>query len=105
MDAHDVLVLPVMSRPAPKHRTVLKDNEIVDGVTYPAIANLTDSLPSGTVRVGTSPDGLSIGVLAIGRPFREDIVLRVLTELESEFGGWQPVPNLCKLKGGTVSGC
>jgi len=51
---------------------------------------LTDVLPAGTVRVAASPDGLPIGLNLVGRAVREDIVLRVLAELESASGGWQP---------------
>ena len=48
--------------------------------------------PAGTVRVAATSSGLPVGVQVIGRRFREDIVLRILGELEAKFGGWQPPP-------------
>jgi amidase len=90
MEDYDLLITPVAAVSAVKHRTLMKNKASSDGLSYCAIANMTDSLPAGTVRVTTSPDGLPIGVNLVGRAFREDIVLRVLAEMESASGGWQP---------------
>ena len=92
MTKYDALLLPVHSHPAMKHTTTLASMENADGAGYVYVSSLVDFLPSGTVRVATSIEGLPIGVLVIGSPFREDIVLRILRELEKQFGGWKPPP-------------
>lgn len=50
-----------------------------------------------TLRVATSEEestkGLPIGIQVIGSPFGEHKVLRVMKELEAEFGGYQPPIN------------
>jgi amidase len=44
------------------------------------------------VRVGTSPEGLPIGVQIVTRPWREDVALAVAQYLEEVLGGWQQPP-------------
>ena len=51
--------------------------------------NLT-GWPCDTVRVGTSSAGLLLGVQITARPWREDVVLALLQQIESVSGGWQP---------------
>lgn len=91
MEQHEVLLMPVSSRPAPKHGTTT-DSQNLDGLGYTGYINLVGSLPAGTVRCGTSPEGLPVGVMVVGARWREDIVLAVLEMLEKEFGGWSPPP-------------
>lgn len=50
--------------------------------------------PAGTVRGGTSPEGLPIGVQVAAGPWREDVVLAVASCIEQASGGWQPTPLL-----------
>jgi amidase len=94
-ESFDVMLMPVSSRPAPVHRgTFLKEN--LSGLGYTSYINLVGSLPSGTVRCSTSPENLPIGVMVVGKRWREDIVLEILASLEQTFGGWiaPPVENL-----------
>lgn len=90
MEDHDVLLMPVMLRPAPGHGASFAKENLDGG--YPGYVNLVGSLPAGTVRCGTSPEGLPIGVMVVGARWREDIVLAVLAHFESVFGGWQRPP-------------
>ena len=55
--------------------------------------NLT-GWPAAVVRVGTSPEGLPIGVQVVGPPWREDRVLAMASELERAFGGWKAPPSV-----------
>jgi len=50
--------------------------------------NLT-GWPTATVRVGTSPEGLPLGVQVAARPWREDVALALVRHLEQTFGGWK----------------
>jgi hypothetical protein len=56
--------------------------------------NLT-GWPSVTVRVGTSPEGLPLGVQVAARPWRENVALALAAHLENTFGGWK-MPTPCK---------
>lgn len=44
------------------------------------------------VRVGTTAEGLPIGVQVVGQPWRDEVVLAVMGWLEGRFGGWQAPP-------------
>ena len=88
MDKYDVLLTPVSATPALKHRTWWH-RDVADGLSWTYAASLVDSVPSGTVRVAISSEGLPIGVQVIGSPFREDKVLRVLRHCET-LCGFQP---------------
>jgi amidase len=47
--------------------------------------------PGATVRAGTSiQENLPVGVQVVAAPWREDIVLALLSDIESMFGGYQP---------------
>ena len=54
--------------------------------------NLT-GWPAGTVRAGTTDDGLPVGVQLVAHPWREDLIFSLLHIIEKIFGGYQP-PNL-----------
>ncbi len=56
---------------------------------YDVMISPTNAYPGTVVRVGTSPEGLPIGVQIIGRPWGEHLTLRVAALLEKRFGGWQ----------------
>jgi amidase len=45
--------------------------------------------PAATVRRGTSPEGLPIGVQLAARPWRDDVALAAALRLERELGGSQ----------------
>ena len=86
----DVIVCPVNPRPALSNEP-LDEFERFHLFSYTQVFNLT-GWPAATVRCGTSPEGLPIGVQVAGRPWREDTVLAVASFLEEKFGGWQPSP-------------
>ena len=48
--------------------------------------------PGATVPVGTSPEGLPIGVQVIGHPHEDELVLTVAERIENARGPWQPPP-------------
>jgi amidase len=88
MARYDVIVCPASAFPAAPHGEL---NTKGDGHTYSRIFNLT-GWPAVVVRVGTSPEGLPIGVQIAARPWREDVALAVAAHLEQTLGGWQPPP-------------
>jgi Asp-tRNA(Asn)/Glu-tRNA(Gln) amidotransferase A subunit family amidase len=49
-------------------------------------------LPGVSVPVGSSVEGLPIGVQVIGRPHEEELVLSVAEQIERARGPWQPPP-------------
>jgi Asp-tRNA(Asn)/Glu-tRNA(Gln) amidotransferase A subunit family amidase len=94
----DVLLSPVYPTPAPLHGEAFSSKEAGDDTTYAYLVNHVDVLPGGTLRVATSKEkqmaGLPIGIQIVGSPFAEHKVLRIMKELEREFGGYQPPPNI-----------
>jgi amidase len=78
----DVILTPAAQSPALPH-----------GVDYGSIdytlAYSLTGYPCGVVRAGTSVDGMPIGVQVVGQPWRDDVVLAVMQEIEAGFGGWQ----------------
>lgn len=83
---HDVVVCPVLGYPAWFHGA-----EPTFGGSYMEAYSLL-GWPVATVRCGTSPEDLPIGVQIAGAPGREDIVLAVAAHLESILGGFRPPP-------------
>ncbi|HET8912436.1 MAG TPA: amidase [Ktedonobacteraceae bacterium] len=82
----DVLLCPAAASPA-----VLCGEGMVQQFSYTLPFSLT-GYPAVVVRVGTSPDGLPIGVQVVARPWREDVALAVAGKLEKLLGGWQAPP-------------
>ena len=80
----DLIVCPVVPRPAARH-----GESIVAGTgdSYAEVHNLT-GWPAATVRAGTSPDGLPIGIQLVAAPWREDIALAAALVVEAATGGW-----------------
>jgi amidase len=62
--------------------------DMLPGFTYTNAYNLT-GWPAAVVRVGTSSDGVPIGVQIVARPWREDVCIAVASQLERVLGGWQ----------------
>ncbi|MEZ6102607.1 MAG: amidase [Pirellulaceae bacterium] len=96
MDDVDAIILPVHAHPAMLHGTVWpyeQSERSEDKYSYCYFCLLSGRYPAGTVRVDVTTEGLPIGVQIIGREYRDDIVLRVMAELEAAFGGWQPPAN------------
>jgi amidase len=87
MSDFDAVICPVTKTPAVRHMESVND---ISNFDYPGLMGISWSLPSGTVRCGTSADSeLPIGVQVVGRPNREDIVLAILKMLERGLGGWR----------------
>ncbi len=86
MQDYDALLSPVLPYVAPPHGTSF-DEELQKGIGYAQMHNLT-GWPAATVRIGTSPEGLPLGVQVAARPWREDVALALVRQLETRFGGW-----------------
>ncbi|HSP64425.1 MAG TPA: amidase [Pyrinomonadaceae bacterium] len=96
MKATPLILAPVGSTPAFEHgaRRVPVNGESISvwrAFSYSQTFNVF-GLPSATVPVGRSAEGLPIGVQIIGRPFEEQTVLAAAALLESTLGGWQRPP-------------
>lgn len=87
MESYDAVLSPVAPWPALPHGTTF-DEVNRKGGGYAQMHNLT-GWPSATVRVGTSPEGLPLGVQVAARPWREDVALALAAHLEKTFGGWK----------------
>ncbi len=87
MGDYDAILSPVLPYVAVPHGTSFEPAKQA-GVGYVQMHNLT-GFPAVTVRVGTSPEGLPIGVQVVARPWREDVALALAARLERDFGGWR----------------
>ena len=85
---HDLVLCPVFPGPARAHGDMNRPGEI-DPTSFTTPHNLT-GWPAATVRTGTSPDDLPIGVQLVAHPWRDDVALSAARELEQALGGWQP---------------
>jgi amidase len=87
MENYDAVLSAVAPFPALLHGTSF-DEQNRKGFGYSQMYNLT-GWPTATVRVGTSPEGLPLGVQVAARPWREDVALALVAHLEKTFGGWK----------------
>lgn len=87
MQRYDAVLCPVCACPALPHGTAATA-EMAAAFSYAAAFNLT-GWPAATVRVGTSPEGLPIGVQVAARPWREDVALAAARQIETASGGWR----------------
>jgi len=90
MQEFPLLLCPVCAVPAFKHgeRSWTIDGQTVeylDAMRYSQWFNLL-AAPAAVVPVGRSPEGLPIGVQIVGRPFEDEIVLKVASVIDHEFG-------------------
>jgi Asp-tRNA(Asn)/Glu-tRNA(Gln) amidotransferase A subunit family amidase len=90
-----ILLSPVSSGPAFRHgegtwRTGA-EHCYRDTMRYSQWLNLT-GFPGVSVPLGSSPEGLPIGMQVIGRPHEEKLVLAVAERIEQARGPWQPPP-------------
>ena len=69
--------------------------EAADPVRYLQLADHADSVAAQGDSLGTSADGLPIGVQVVARPWQDATALAVAGHLEKVFGGWQPPPVWC----------
>lgn len=83
MAEYDVIITPAMALPAQPHGQ--SEGSIAYTLTYSLVG-----YPAVIVRVGTTADGLPVGVQVVARPWRDDVALAVAAFLEARFGGWQP---------------
>lgn len=93
-----ILLCPVAAIPAFRHGerewTVQgKTVKYLDAWSYCEWFNLL-GFPAAVVPLGTSHDGLPIGIQIVGRPWEEELVLAVAAALERECGGWRE-PAIC----------
>jgi amidase len=90
-----LLLCPVSSVPAFRHgeRSWIINGQMVeylDAMRYTQWFNLL-AAPAAVMPVGRSPEGLPIGVQLAGRPFEDEVVLKVASVIDREFG-YQPPP-------------
>ena len=81
---YDIILCPVSTMTAHPHGY----EKVLDVFSYTMTYNLT-GWPVAVVRVGTSSEGMPIGIQIVGKPWREDTVLAVAKFLEKEFGGFK----------------
>ncbi len=96
MQQYPILLCPAAAIPAFRHgvRSWMiegKTVEYLDAWSYTEFFNLLGN-PGVVVPVGSSPEGLPIGVQIVGRPWEEEQVLAVATALEKECGAWRRPP-------------
>lgn len=83
---YDLIVSPTQLGPAPVIGS--RENEGRRGNSFTSTYNIA-GWPSGVVRAGTSPEKMPLGVMFTAQPWREDVVLAAMSEIERTFGGWQ----------------
>jgi amidase len=95
MKDHPILLCPVASVPAFKHgaRAWIIGDKLVDYLDAVRHTQWFNALaaPAAVVPVGSSPEGLPIGVQIAGRPFHDETVLGVASVLDRAFG-YRPPP-------------
>jgi len=99
MERYPILLCPVSAGPAFRHgeRSWVIEGQTVeylDSFCYSQCFNLLGN-PGVSVPIGSSPEGLPIGVQIVGRPWEEEQVLAVAERLEMA-GGWKAPPILNK---------
>ncbi len=87
----DIILCPVGTTPAPLLTVDVSDLE-KSHLSYTCPYNIM-GWPAAVVRIGTSENGLPVGIQIVGKPWKEHQVLAVAKFLEDEFGGFQP-PNI-----------
>ena len=96
MQRFPILLCPAAAIPAFRHgeRNWLVEGKTVkylDAWSYTEFFNLLGN-PGAVVPVGQSPEGLPIGVQIVGRPWEEELVLKVAAEVERECGRFRRPP-------------
>jgi amidase len=90
MSEFPVLLCPVASIPAFRHNERLwtidgTSVKYLDAVRHTQWFNAT-AMPAAVVQVGSSPEGLPIGVQIAARPFDDEIALSVAAVIDAAFG-------------------
>jgi amidase len=96
MERFPILLCPACAVPAFKHgeREWSIGGRKVDylkAMAYSQWFNLLGN-PAAVVPIGTSPEGLPIGVQIVGRPWEEEAVLAVAAKIEDACGGFRRPP-------------
>jgi amidase len=86
IEPFDVLLSPVLPFAALPHGSTFNTDRF-PGFSYTMTYNLT-GWPAAVVRVGTSTNGLPIGVQLASKPWREHVALAVADYLEETLGLW-----------------
>ncbi len=87
MSDYDVILTPTAPTPATRHGEYVWD----ETETYLGHYNLV-GWPCASVRAGTSPEGLPLGIHIVAAPWRSDVVLAVAKKVEAELGPWPDPP-------------
>jgi amidase len=92
---YPVLLCPVASIPAFRHNERAwtidgKSVEYLDAMRYTQWFNAL-ACPAAVIPVGTSPEGLPIGVQIVTRPFEDEVALGVAAVVDAAFG-YRPPP-------------
>ena len=87
---YDLVLCPVFPEPARRHGDMNRPGER-DPTSYTTPYSLT-GWPAATVRAGSSPEGLPIGVQLVAHPWRDDVALAAAAQVEHAHGGCQPPP-------------
>jgi amidase len=90
LERFDLVLCPVFPGPARRHGDVKRAGE-PDPTSFTTPFSLA-GWPVATVRCGTSSGGLPIGVQVAAAPWRDDLALAAVLELERALGGWRPPP-------------
>lgn len=94
MQQYPVVLTPVCSVPAFKHgeRQWTIDGQQVDYLDAMRFTQWFNTLgaPAAVVPVGTSPEGLPIGVQIAARPYEDEVALTIASVIDREFGYRSP---------------
>jgi amidase len=95
MSAYPVLLCPVASIPAFRHgeRAWIIEGQAVDYLDAVRHTQWFNALatPAAVVPVGSSPEGLPIGVQIVARPFQDETALGIAAVVEAAFGYHPPL--------------
>jgi Asp-tRNA(Asn)/Glu-tRNA(Gln) amidotransferase A subunit family amidase len=96
MHRYPILLCPVAAIPAFRHaerswQVEGKTVQYLDAWSYAEFFNLLGN-PAAVVPMGSSPEGLPIGVQIVGRPWEEEQVLTIAAGLEEQRGAWRIPP-------------
>jgi Asp-tRNA(Asn)/Glu-tRNA(Gln) amidotransferase A subunit family amidase len=96
MEEFPILLCPVCSIPAFRHgerEWTVQSRKVayLKAMAYSQWFNLLGN-PAAVVPVGSSPEGLPIGVQIVGRPWEEEAVLAVAAKIEDACGGFRHPP-------------
>ena len=88
--AYDLVLSPVFPRAAPRHGEI-KRSGAIDPTGYTTPFSLA-GWPAATVRAGTSPAGLPLGVQLAAPPWHDHVALAAAAAVERALGGFRAPP-------------